>query len=76
MTITQSVEVTENREITLKVPHEVPTGLTNVIVQFPIKETSVKRRMNEIEEIELFKLYADELNAEAEDVLLYQDTKL
>jgi hypothetical protein len=33
---------------------------------------TVKERMSEEQEIELFRQYADELNAEAEDVLLYQ----
>jgi hypothetical protein len=77
MTITQTVDIPENHRLVIDVPREIPAGVTNVVIQFPINETSVKetvvkKRMSEAEEIEYFRLHADELNAEAEDVLSYQ----
>jgi len=40
MTITQTVEIPENRRVHLDfdVPREVPTGRTNIILQFPDKK--------------------------------------
>jgi len=70
MTITQTIDIPADRRIT--VPREVPTG--PVILTFTPAQTSVKSP----EEIaardrELFEKHADELNAEAEDVLSYQN---
>ena len=73
MTITQTVKIPINRRLILDVPREIPTE--SVIITF----TPVSAKMpekSEARDIELFKQYADELNAEAEDVLLYQDLKL
>jgi hypothetical protein len=38
MTIIQTVEITDDRWLTLKVPvpHEVPTGRSSVTIQFPV----------------------------------------
>ena len=40
MTITQIVEIPDNRRLHLdfEVPPQVPTGITNVIIQFPVRE--------------------------------------
>jgi hypothetical protein len=69
MSVTQTVEIPANRRLTIDVPREIPTG--RVILTFT-PASAVKERMSEAQEIELFRLHADELNAEAEDVLLYQ----
>jgi hypothetical protein len=75
MTITQTVEVTDSRLLTLEVPvpREVPNGQTNITIQFPVKnEAPIKKRMTAEEEIELINRHADKLNREAMDVLSYQ----
>jgi len=84
MTITQTIDIPADRRIT--VPNDVPIG--KVILTFTPAQTSVKSPESTIkpqsgdgsrsEEIaardrELFEKYADELNAEAEDVLSYQN---
>ena len=69
MSVTQTVEIPANRRLTIDVPPEVPTGLAEIRF-FPA--SAGKERMSEEHEIELVRLHADELNAEAEDVLLYQ----
>jgi hypothetical protein len=77
MTITQTVEIPADRRLTIDVPQEVPTGQTSVIIQFPfLEETPAKKRMTEAEEMELINRNADRLNAEAIDVLSYQDINL
>ncbi|MCL2832145.1 MAG: hypothetical protein FWD78_03150 [Treponema sp.] len=81
MIITQIVEIPESREIILKVPREIPAGLTKIIVQFPIKETSVKetaakRRMTEAEEMEYINNNIEWLTKEALDNLSYQNLAL
>jgi hypothetical protein len=35
MTIEQIVDITNDRRITIEVPPKIPTGRTNVIIQFP-----------------------------------------
>jgi hypothetical protein len=35
MTIEQTVDITADRRITIEVPPRIPTGRTNVIIQFP-----------------------------------------
>ena len=35
MTIVQTVDITADRLITIEVPPKIPTGRTNVIIQFP-----------------------------------------
>jgi len=37
MTIEQIVEIPADRWLNIKVPNEIPTGRTNIIVQFPDK---------------------------------------
>jgi len=69
MTITQTIEIPADRRIT--VPREVPTG--PVIITFKTAHTVKPPRMSEEEELELINRNADRLNAEALDVLSYQD---
>jgi hypothetical protein len=69
MSVTQTVEIPVSHRLTIDVPPEVPAG--SVILTFT-PASAVKERISEEREIELFRLHADELNAEAEDVLLYQ----
>jgi len=69
MSITQTVEIPVNRRLTIDVPPEVPAGQAEIIF-FPV--SAGKERMSEEQEMELFRLHADELNAEAMDVLSYQ----
>jgi len=69
MSVTQTVEIPASRRLTIDVPREVPVGRAEIRF-FPI--LADRERMSEEQEIELFRLHADELNAEAEDVLLYQ----
>jgi len=72
MAITQTVEIPPDRRITLEVPREVPTG--QVILTFtPAQPISKTPEKSEERDIELFKLHAERLNAEALDVLSYQD---
>jgi hypothetical protein len=69
MTIEQTIEVPASHRLTIDVPPEVPTGQAKILY-FPV--SAGKERMSEAEEMELFRLHADELNAEAMDVLSYQ----
>ena len=38
MTVEQTIEIPSNRRITLEVPPEVPTGITHLIIEFPIQK--------------------------------------
>ena len=38
MTIEHTVDIPANRRITIEVPPQIPTGRTNVIIQFPVSE--------------------------------------
>jgi preprotein translocase subunit SecA len=38
MTITQTIEISASRQITLDIPREVPEGRARVIIQFPVHE--------------------------------------
>jgi len=38
MTITQTVEIPADRRLIIDVPPQVPTGRTDVIIQFPVQE--------------------------------------
>ena len=70
MTITQTIEILADRRIT--VPREVPVG--PVVLTFtPVRSPARTSEKSEERGIELFKLHAERLNAEAEDVLSYQD---
>jgi hypothetical protein len=72
MTITQTVEIpADRRSITLEIPRGIPSGKT--IISFtPAKSIANLPEKSEERDIELFKLHADRLNAEALDVLSYQ----
>ncbi|MCL1958435.1 MAG: hypothetical protein FWF68_02410 [Spirochaetes bacterium] len=69
MSVTQTVEIPLNHRLTIDVPPEVPAGRAEIRF-FPA--STGKERISEEQEMELFHLHADELNAEAEDVLSYQ----
>ena len=77
MTITQTVDVPKSRRLVIDVPREIPEG--KVILTF--NPASDRRSggipiMSEEQEIELINRNADRLNAEALDVLSYQDIAL
>jgi hypothetical protein len=77
MTITQTVDIPDNRRLIIDVPHEVPIGRTNVIIQFPVKEeTPIKKRMTEEEEKEWFKHNAEWLYKEAIENISFQSMYL
>ena len=74
MTITQTVDIPDSRRLVIDVPREVPVG--RVILTFtpePEKRSLVISAMSAEQEIELINRNADRLNAEALDVLSYQD---
>ena len=87
MTITQTVTVPESRRLIIDVPPEVPTGtvvlaFTPDLEQRPIDQRAPDQRpdsapvMSAEQELELINRNADRLNAEALDVLSYQDIDL
>jgi len=69
MTITQTVEIPENRRLTIDIPREIPAG--NVIISFTPAPIVIEK-MSKVREKEIFNMYAEELNREMEDVLKYQ----
>ena len=71
MTLTQTVDIPASRRITIDVPREVPVG--PVILTF---SPAVTPAMSAEQELELINRNADRLNAEALDVLSYQDPAL
>ena len=75
MTITQTVEIPADRWLTIEVPRDIPTK--SVVITFaPTSATAKNIEKSAARDIELFEKYADELNAEAEDVLSYQNMYL
>jgi len=38
MTITQTVDIPENRRLVIEVPHEVPAGKARLYIQFPVQQ--------------------------------------
>jgi len=71
MSVTQTVEIPVNHRLVIDVPPEVPIGWAE-IRYFPTSTGKEQIQRSEAGDIELFRLHAEELNAEAEDVLLYQ----
>jgi hypothetical protein len=71
MSVTQTVEIPVNHRLTIDVPPEVPAGQAKIYF-FPVSADKEPIQRSEARDIELFRLHADELNAEAEDVLSYQ----
>ena len=41
MTIMQTVEIPENRQLTINIPNECPTGKANIIIEFPVPDQIV-----------------------------------
>jgi len=75
MSYTQTVEIPANRKLTIKVPHEIPTG--KVFLTFtPVHPSAKTSEKSEEKDIELFKLHAERLNREALDVLTYQSLNI
>jgi len=72
MSITQTVEIPASRWLTIEVPREVPEGR----VTLTFTPESKVPAMSAEQEIEHINRNADRLNAEAMDVLLYQDVEL
>jgi hypothetical protein len=71
MTLTQTIKIPSDRRLIIDVPREIPTE--SVIISFrPADAKSAKHSMTAAQEAEYFRLHADKLNAEVEDVLLYQ----
>jgi len=73
MSVTQTVEIPASHKLTIDVPPEVPAGRAEIRF-FPV--SSGKERMSEEQEIELINRNAERLNAEAMDVLSYQNMYL
>jgi len=83
MTITQTVDIPENRWLNIKVPNEIPAGRT-IIAFTPAAPVDALSRgeallqkagqMAEAEKIAQINRHADQLNEEVLDVLLDQDT--
>jgi hypothetical protein len=38
MTITQTVEIPASHRLTIDMPHEIPMGRTQVVIQFPVRD--------------------------------------
>jgi hypothetical protein len=81
MNITQTVDIPDSHKLVIDVPREIPAGVTNVVIRFPVKETSVKetvvkRRMSEAEEIEYINNNIEWLAREAMENLSYQSMYL
>ena len=72
MSVTQTVEIPANRRLIIDVPYEVPAGKT-ILTFTPVTADPL---MSAEQEIELINRNADRLNAEALDVLSYQDSDL
>jgi len=78
MTLTQTVEIPENRWLKIKVPREIPSGKARFeyrIIPF-VKEkpsTPAKRKLTTEEEAEHIKLNFERINKEAMDV--FEDQK-
>jgi len=70
MSITQTVEIPADHRLTIDVPPEVPAGRAEIRF-FPV--SAGKKKMSEAEEIEFINRNAERLNAEAMDVLSYQN---
>ena len=75
MSITQTVEITASRRITVDVPLEIPLGRT-VLTFTPAPVGREHGQRSEARDIEIINKNAEELNREAMDVLSYQDLYL
>jgi len=74
MLITQTIDIPAEGRRTFEVPREVPAGRT--IVSFTPAKAYKSPEEIAARDREIFEKYADELNAEAEDVLSYQNMYL
>ena len=75
MSITQTVEITASRRITVDVPQEIPLGKT-ILTFTPVPSGREYIQRSEARDMEIINQNAEELNREAMDVLSYQDLYL
>ncbi|MCL2293255.1 MAG: hypothetical protein FWC36_00075 [Spirochaetes bacterium] len=80
MTITQTVEIPENRRLTIDVPREIPTGKT-ILTFTPVAAGSMSATEKALErpeaqDMEIINRNAERLNREALDVLSFQTLDL
>ena len=77
MTITQTVEIPVSHRLTIDVPPEVPAGQAKILF-FPVSigKEQIQRSEAEARDIEIINKNAERLNAEAMDVLSYQNMYL
>ena len=75
MSITQTVEIPVNHRLTIDVPPEVPAGRAEIRF-FPISTGKEPIQRSEARDIEIINKNAERLNAEAMDVLSYQNMNL
>ena len=77
MSVTQTVDIPDDHRLVIDVPREVPAGRT-ILTFTPAsgRRSDVIPLMSAEKEIELINRNADRLNAEALDVLSYQDIDL
>ena len=75
MRISQTVEITASRRITVDVPKELPLGRT-ILTFTPDSAGREAVQRSEARDIEIINQNAEELNREAMDVLSYQDLYL
>jgi hypothetical protein len=62
MTLEQTIDIPVNRRITIEVPPQIPTGRTNVIIQFPVPaETQSEETIPKDSKIRLTKEMIDEM---------------
>jgi len=75
MSFTQTVEIPASRRLTIDVPPEVPTGRAEIRF-FPVSASKEQIQRSEARDIEIINKNAERLNAEAMDVLSYQNMYL
>jgi len=71
MPLSQTIDIPTDRRLTVDVPREI-TGKSVILTFSPVRASISSSGKSEDRDIELFKLHADRLNAEAMDVLLDQ----
>jgi len=75
MSVTQTVEIPADHRLTIDVPREVPVGRAEIRF-FPVSAGKEQIQRSEARDIEIINKNAERLNAEAMDVLSYQNMNL
>ena len=75
MSFTQTVEIPVSHRLTIDVPPEVPAGRAEIRF-FPVSAGKEPIQKSEARDIEIINQNAERLNAEAMDVLSYQNMYL